>query len=413
MAQQRKNSRRIVTIAAVLAIAGALVAAFWPRAEMVDLGRTERQDMALTIDEEGRTRVRDAYVVSTPVDGRLMRVGVVPGDPVRRGASVVAQMLPINPAALDARTREQAKAAVDAARAGLRVAEADLAAAEADLDLARSDLRRTSELADRGTVSRAALDRARSTAQAALAHKNTAEAAIAQREAQLASAQAQLIGFDDLGLLTALEVERGEEIPIYAPADGRVLQVFEENETILSAGTPILEIGNIEEGLEVVTRLLSRDAVQVSTGDPVLVEDWGGAGALTGTVTRVEPLGVTRVSTLGVEEQRVNVIIRLDTPAEARAGLGHGFRVEVRIVIWNGTDVLTVPSAALIRRGAAWAVFVIEAGRAELREIEVGRDNGLRAEVLGGLDDGAAVVLYPAPGLTGGSKVTERVTEGG
>lgn len=406
---QRKWSRPVLIALAVLVVTGGLGAAFWPKPVMVDLGQVVRGEMTVTIDEEGRTRVREAYIVSTPVEGRLMRVHGHPGDPVTRNATVVAQMRPTNPAALDVRTREQARAAVEAARAALQVAEADLEAAKADLDLAESDLARTSELAERGTTTQAALDRARSTARAAQAHRGTAEAAIAQRKAELASAQAQLIGFDDRGLVAALESQLGDEIPIYAPADGRILRVIHENESTVAAGTPIMEIGDIENDLEVVTELMSSDAVQVSKGNGVIIENWGGPEALSGTVDLIEPRGVTKTSTLGVEEQRVNVVIRLDSPVDQRPGLGDGFRVETRILIWHDDDALTVPSSALLRVDGGWAVFRVSGRLAVLQRIAVGRDNGSLAEVLDGLEEGETVVLYPPPGLSDGDAVERRV----
>ncbi|NND43040.1 MAG: RND transporter, partial [Silicimonas sp.] len=204
MAKAKKRSRLILTTVALLLVAGALAVAFWPRPTMVDIGEVTRGNMRLTIDEEGRTRVRDAYIVSTPVAGQLQRVSVQPGDPVVRRHTIVAHMRPTNPAALDVRTREQAQAAVTAAQAALRVARADLNAAIANRDLAETELSRTEQLVDRGISSEAALDRARQSARVMQANVDTAEAAIAMREAEIANAQAQLIGFDDHGLATAI-----------------------------------------------------------------------------------------------------------------------------------------------------------------------------------------------------------------
>ncbi|WP_172292181.1 efflux RND transporter periplasmic adaptor subunit [Pseudoruegeria sp. HB172150] len=408
---RKKLSRPILTIGAAILVVAALTAAFWPRATMVDIGEVSRGEMMLTIDEEGRTRVRDAFVVSTPVDGRLLRVEVRPGDAVTENASVVAQMRPANPSALDARTRGQAMAAVEAAEAALRVAEANLEAARADLDVANSDVERARRLAESGTVSQAALDRAEGQARAAEAGLHTAEAAIAQRRAELQSAQAQLIGFDDRGLLDALEAQLGDVMPIYSPTDGVILRVINEDETTLPAGSPILEVGDVRDNLEVVVELISSDAVQVSVGDDVIIESWGGPGSLAGTVTRVEPFGQTKTSALGVEEQRVTVVVRISSPPERREGLGHGFRVETRIVIWQSEDAVIVPSSALFRDGDGWAVFVVRDERAETQAVEIGRDNGLLAEVLGGLEPGEQVVQFPSATLTAGTRVAQRVVE--
>ena len=408
MAKAKKRSRHVLTIAAVLLVAGALAAAFWPKPTMVDMGAVTRGTMRLTIDEEGRTRVRNAYVVSTPVAGQLQRVRVQPGDPVERGKTIVAHMRPSNPAALDVRTREQAFAAVNAAEAALRVARADLNAALAHRDLAQTELARTEQLVERGISTDAALDRARQTARVAEANVDTAKAAISMRVAEIANAQAQLIGFDDPRLAAAIGTA-SNDIPLHAPADGRILRVMQQSETSLPAGAPIMEIGNVESDLEVVVDLLSTDAVQVSIDDPVIIADWGGSGELTGKVIRVDPFGVTQFSALGVEEQRVNAVIAFASPPEDYAGLGHGFRVETRIIVWQSEDTLIVPASALFRSRDSWAVFVVENDIATLRTVEIGPNNGIEAQVISGLAEGDRVVLYPSSGLSEGMSVAERV----
>jgi len=319
-------------------------------------------------------------------------------------------MRPSDPVALDIRTREQARAAVVAAEAALRLAEADLLSADAADDLARSDLERTERLAASGTASQAALDRARGQARSTAAMLETARAAIAMRQAELQSARATLIGFDDQGLARALEPE-DEDIPLLAPADGRILRLFQQSETAMGAGTPILEIGDIAGDLEVVAELLSSDAVQVAVGDPVRIEDWGGPDALAGTVARIDPVGVTRVSALGVEEQRVTVVVALTDPPEARAALGHGYRVEARIVVWQAEAALIAPNAALFRHEGGWAVFRAADGAARLTPVGIGRMNGTQAEVLAGLQAGDRIVLYPSAALTDGQAVTQRIVE--
>lgn len=411
MAKAQKRSRLILSILVLALIAGALAAAFWPRPTMVDLGEVTRGPMRVTIDEEGRTRVAEAYVVSTPVAGRLQRVQVNPGDPVIRGQTVVAHMLPTNPAALDVRTREQAQAAVQAAEAALRVARADLNAAIANRDLAESELSRTEQLAERQLASQAALDRARQNLRVSDAAVETAEAAIAMREAEVANARAQLIGFDDQGLASALGAARSDDIPLYAPADGRILRIIQQSETTLPAGAPIMEIGDITGALEVVVDLISSDAVQVETGDPVIIEDWGGAATLDGEVRRIDPFGITVFSALGVEEQRVPVTVALTGPPEDRRALGHGYRVEARIVVWQNADALRVPASALFRTGPDWSVFVAEEGVARLRRVGIGRNNGIVAEVLDGLSAGERVILYPSAAITDGTSVAQRSVE--
>lgn len=409
MAKAKKRSRLILTAVTVLLVGGALTVAFWPKPTMVDMGTVTIGTMQLTIDEEGRTRVRDAYIVSTPVAGQLQRVSVQPGDPVVRGETIVAHMRPINPAALDVRTREQAQAVVDAAQAALRVARADLNAALANRDLTQTELGRTEQLVERGISSVAALDSARQRARVAQANVDTAEAAISMREAEITNAQAQLIGFDDRGLAAAMG-PMSDDIPIHAPAEGRVLRVIQQSETTLPAGAPIMEIGNIDSDLEVVVELLSTDAVQVTVGDPVIIGDWGGPTELRGEVVRVDPFGVTQFSALGVEEQRVNAVIAFASPSTDYPGLGHGFRVETQIVVWQVEDTLIVPSSALFRSRDVWAVFVVVDGTAQLRAIQIGPNNGIEAQVTDGLTEGDRVILYPSSGLSEGMSVAERVT---
>ncbi|KPP88341.1 MAG: type 1 secretion system HlyD family membrane fusion component [Rhodobacteraceae bacterium HLUCCA08] len=410
MAKVHRRTRLWLALITLALVAGAITLALWPRPMMVDFAAVTEGPMEVTIDEEGRTRVGEAYVVSAPVSGTLLRVSVQPGDPVRGGETVVAHMRPSDPVALDIRTREQARAAVVAAEAALRLAEADLLSADAADDLARSDLERTERLAASGTASQAALDRARGQARSTAAMLETARAAIAMRQAELQSARATLIGFDDQGLARALEPE-DEDIPLLAPADGRILRLFQQSETAMGAGTPILEIGDIAGDLEVVAELLSSDAVQVAVGDPVRIEDWGGPDALAGTVARIDPVGVTRVSALGVEEQRVTVVVALTDPPEARAALGHGYRVEARIVVWQAEAALIAPNAALFRHEGGWAVFRAADGAARLTPVGIGRMNGTQAEVLAGLQAGDRIVLYPSAALTDGQAVTQRIVE--
>ncbi|WP_102867036.1 efflux RND transporter periplasmic adaptor subunit [Pseudovibrio exalbescens] len=403
---RKKRSRLILTTGALVVLGAALTYSFWPQPTPVDMGTVERGPMRVAVIEEGRTRVHDAYVVSTPVAGRLLRVGVLPGDPVVRGETVVAQMLPTNPSALDVRTREQARAAVTAAEAALRVARADLNKAIADLELRESDLERFKKLSDSETVSRVAYERTLREARLAHATRDRAEAAISMREAELANARARLINFNDPAY--AAKIDASEGIPLYAPATGRILQVMQKSETTLPVGTPIMEIGDVESDLEVVVELLSTDAVQVSKGDPVIIEAWGGVQSLNGVVDRVDPWGFTKFSALGVEEQRVNAVVHFTDPPATRESLGHGYRVEAQIITWENENALKIPSNALFREGTDWAVFTVADGRARLTPVEVGRNNGIHAEILKGLEEGTTIIQYPASGIEDGLRVTPR-----
>lgn len=407
----RKRSRSFLTVTAIVALGAALTFAFWPRPIWVDIGDVTLDTMRLTIDEEGRTRVRNAYVISTPVAGRLLRVEVDPGDPVEKNKTIIAQMRPSNPAVLDVRSREQARFAEAAANAALHLARAQLNRAIADQELANTNLTRIQILHQKGTVSQIELDRAVHESRATRSAVDTAKAAIEIRQAELENARAQLIGFEDQQRLAtmAAPVEPTDEIPIRAPITGQVLRIMQQSETTLPVGAAIMEVGNINSDLEVLVELLSTDAVQVAAGDRVLIEKWGGSGTLDAVVTRVDPWGFTKFSALGVEEQRVNTIIRFDDDSKpAQMGLGHGFQVKTRIIVWEDNNALIVPSSALFREGQRWAVFLVEEGRAKLRQVDIGHNNGVQAQVINGLEPGDRVVLYPAAGLSNGMRVAQR-----
>ena len=405
---RKKISRKFFTFGAVALIAAALAYAFRPLPLEVDMEEAARRPMTLTVDEEGRTRVRDAYTVSAPVDGRLLRVEVRPGDVVSAGKSVVARMVPSAPTPLDARDETGARAALAAAEAALKLARADRERAVADRDLAQVQLRRIKGLRSSGAASQLQLDQAEREARTTAAALHNAEAAIAVREAERKGALSRLRRFGDKGAGT--ETTEANVIPICAPADGRVLRVMRESEGPLSAGTPLMEVGDVENGLEVVIELLSSEAVRVTSGDRVVLSGWGGDRPLNGIVEKIEPFAFTKVSALGVEEQRVNVVVRFTDLQESLGRLGHGFRVEARIVVWEDRDALTVPSSALFRSDGdgKWAVFVVEDGIARLRTIEAGRDNGIEAQILDGLRPGEQVILYPASDLTDGARVVRR-----
>ncbi len=398
-------SRSVFVAFAATLLVLALAYAFWPRPVPVDIGIVVTQPMMDTVNEDGRTRVHDAYVVSTPVAGRLRRVDVEPGDPVERGEDIVAYMAPSNPAVLDVRTREQARTNVSASEAALRLAQAERNRAVADQELADSELERQIYLRDNGISSQAALDRFVRQSRSASAALDSADAAVSVREAELANAQSMLSGMDGS---PSAEIQILEDIPIRAPASGRVLRLIQQSETTLPAGSPILEIGNVESDLEVVVELLSTDAVQVSPGQRVLIADWGGAYDIEGIVDRVDPWAFTKFSALGVEEQRVNTMIRFADPADRPASLGHGYRVVTRIIIWEQEDALVVPSSALFRVGEHWSVYAVRNGRARSVRVELDRNNGLQAHILSGLEEGDSVVLFPSSALTDNTAVTAR-----
>ncbi len=372
----------------------------------VDIGEVARSHLVVTIDEEGKTRVHDAYVVATPVTGRLLRVEVESGDPVFAGESLVAKMLPENPRVLDVRSLTEARAEVKAAEAALLAARAECNKAAADKELADINLLRIRRLRETEVVSREELDRALREANVAKAAFQAAKATIGVRQAEVDSTQARLISYNDKQKANPDKSE--QVIAIHAPVTGRVLRLLQESESTLPAGTGVVEIGDIDNDLEVLVELLSSDAVQVSPGDRVLILGWGGPETLSGTVQRVEPRGFTKVSALGVEEQRVNTIVSFTGPREKLTNLGHGFRVEVKIVVWEMKNALVVPSSALFRDGSDWAVFQVKDDTATLRLVQIGQNNGVEAQVLGGLELGDRVILYPSAELSDGIAVVER-----
>jgi HlyD family secretion protein len=366
-------------LAAGLAVAVGIAWLAWPRPLKVETDVVDRGPVARTLVDEGRTRIHDVFVVAAPVGGDLRRITLHAGDPVDRG-QVVATLGPADPSLLDARTVAAAQAAVSAARAGL-------ASAEADADLARRDQARIASLATQGYASRAALD-------AADAGLRAARARIAARQAELRGALV-LAGSPAAGAL--------RETPVRSPANGQVLRILQESRGVVAAGTPLLEVGNPAE-MEVVADFLSQDATQVRPGAAASLEGWGGEAPIPARVTRVEPYARTRISALGVEEQRVSVILRLIDPASAPP-LGHGFRVDARITLSEVADALRVPADALVRQGDSWAVYRVDGGRARLTPVRTGIGDDRHRVVLEGLSNGDRVVLYPASTLEDGARV--------
>jgi HlyD family secretion protein len=388
-----KSPRLLLAIAIVAAIA---VAAFWPETVVVDVVTASEGPMQVTIDEEGETRVRERFVISAPVAGRITRIELEPGDEVRRGVTELVRMTPQAAPLLDLRTRTELSAAVDAARAAVGQAEAERGRAAASLTRARSALARQESLADAGLVTRDELEAAQTTVATADEAARAAEFAVSRAEYELQLARARL----------QTPAGSGANIAITAPIDGAVLKRLHESAAVVAAGEPLLEIGDPNQ-LEIVSDLLSTDAVRVPRGAEVLIDRWGGDHPLHGRVRRVEPSGFMKISALGVEEQRVNVIIDLADAAAARA-LGDGFRVEVRIITWSAERVLKVPVGSLFRRGEGWALFVVADGVARLQPVELGERNDTEAQIVGGISAGQTVVLHPPDTLSDGTRVAVR-----
>jgi HlyD family secretion protein len=388
---------RVLAGAALVAVLAAV--ALWPQSIEAEVAVVGKGPLQVTVDEEGETRVRDRFVVSAPVAGRVLRIELEPGDPVARGA-VGATFLPADPVLLDARARAEARAAEGAAEAAVGRARAERERAKAALALARSERDRTRELAGQRIVSSEMLEARETAFRAAEEAVRAAEFAVRTAEHEREMAQARVATPPRAG---------GRQTTIRAPIDGVVLRRVRESESVVAAGEPLLELGDPRR-LEIVSDLLSTDAVKVRPGNPVLIEQWGGDRTLGGRVRRVEPSGFMKISALGVEEQRVNVVVDFDDPAGAWAALGDGYRVEVRIVIWEAPEVVKVPTTSLFRRGEEWAVFAVEGGRARERPVGVGRRNGLEAEITSGLAAGARVIVHPSDRVQDGTRVAARET---
>ena len=404
------TGRRLVLGVVAAAVIGATVIALLPKPLPVETAPAAAGPLTVSIDEEGRTRARDRFTVAAPTAGRLERIVLRAGDPVARGQSLAVLHL----APLDQRERAAAEGKLHAAEALQRESVENLARAKTDAAQAARDRERAEQLFKKGYNALQELEQARSAETAALKSAEAARFRVEAAASEVAVAQAALLA----GEGGAADERR--RISLRAPVDGRVLGVLEQSERVVPAGTPILEIGDASR-LEIVIEVLSTDAVRVRPGMTVNLAGWGGEGTLPATVRTVEPAAFTKVSALGVEEQRVRVIADLAGPP---GSLGDGYRVEARIVTWSAASVLKVPASAIFRRAAAsasaaghaspegeapdWAVFVVADGRAQLRPVEPGHRASAEVEILKGIAAGERVVLHPPNELRDGARVSTR-----
>ncbi len=397
--------RRALMLLVVAIVVAGTVYALMPKPVAADLATVDRGEIEVTIDEEGVARIRDVYTVSAPVGGHLDRLPLEVGDPVVKNETVVAEIRPSAPSFIDERTRRELEASMSAASAAVQLAEAELAKAQADLRMREADLDRSEQLHESGTISGRAMDEAQTAADSARAAVRQSQANLDLQRSELASAEARLIqpnGEDASGGGACC-------VQIRAPVSGVVLKVMAKSAQVIAAGTQIAEIGDPAD-MEVAVDLLSADAVRVETGAPAYIEGWGGSKALSAKVRRVEPSAFTKVSALGIEEQRVNVLLDLMDPRSAWESLGHEFRVLVRIVVWRKSDVIRVPLAALYRRGEEWTVFKVVKGRAVATPVTIDHRNTHFAEVLDGLQPGDIVILHPSDQIEEGVAVEPRRT---
>ena len=397
-----RRAKAMMLIGGALA-AGALVWAFRPQPIAVDLSAVTRGDLRVTIDEEGMTRVRDRYVVAAPVAGRLQRIALRPGDSVSAGTTVVATFLPATPAPLDPRTRAETLSRLKAAQAAREQARIALERARDEAAFNRSELARYREIAKFGGATDERMAAVELQARTSDAQLHTSDIALQRASHEVEAIGAVLRQFDD----TAAASGGRTAVTLRSPVSGVILRVHQESEMPVAAGTPLVDVGN-PGLLEVVVDLLSTDAVKVKPGFPALITGWGGDATLHARVRRVEPSGFTKLSALGVEEQRVNVVLDFQDPAHTARTLGDGYRVEVSVIVSECRDVLKVPTSALFRVADRWYVFAARNGRASTAEIQLGQRNAVEAEVVSGLAENDAVIVHPGDTIADGVAVIQR-----
>ncbi len=389
-----------VIFAIMVVIIAFLMWSFWPQPVLVEAALVKRAPMTVTIEEEGRTRVIDRYVVSAPVDGVACRTQLDVGDAVEQGQMLLS-IRPLASQVLDPRSRAQARARVDAAQSALQAAQEQANAATAAAQLAANELKRLKPLLERGVISHDVFDKAQTEANTTAAAKRSADFNVEVARYELKAAKSVL------EYTTLDSGEPVERVPVRSPITGRVLKVAHECEGPVRTGDPLLEVGD-PSALEVEVDVLSADAVKIKPGMTVLFDRWGGEQPLHGVVRTVEPVAFTKVSALGVEEQRVLIICDFTSPQEQWQSLGDGYRVEARFVLWHEDDVLQVPASSLFRYQDGWAVFVIENSHAHRRMVKVGQRDGLTAQILEGVKQAERVINHPSDEVEDGRSVKTR-----
>lgn len=399
MANGRHRIRRTLPWLGALALLALIMWGLWPKPVVVETGVVANSPLTVRVSEEGKTRVRNRYIVAAPVAGNMRRVPLKPGDTVEAGKTILTNIEPIATPLLDPRARVQAEAVVSMHEASRKRAEESLTAARAALTLAEDDRDRMRSVKRDGSVSESDRDRMETEAAIKAAEVRAAEFAMQVIDYELAQASAVL---ERPEIITA-----GNLVEVKSPVSGRVLKVMQESETVVTPGMAILEIGDPHD-IEIEAEILSRDAVAIQPGDSVEIDQWGGDAPLKGRVRRVEPAAFTKISALGVEEQRVIVLSDLIDPPEAARALGDRYRVEVRVAVWHADKVLAVPAGALFREGNAWKTYIHQNGRARLVTVQAGHSDGRFTEVLSGLSAGDKVLMHPPDAVGDGSRIRER-----
>ncbi len=385
------------TVAATVAAAtvAGLVLALRPKPVLIEIATVSQGQLRVTVDEDGRTRVQDRHVVTAPLSGNLARIELEPGNSVVEG-TVLALIEPTAPPLLDARAKNELHARSHAAEAGARQADSAVGRAEVRRTFAARQLERLRKLAATGAASAEEIDTAELDAEAAARERDAARFAARVARYEVETAKAALARSSDSAST--------EQFEIRSPIVGTVLRIMRESEGVVAAGTPLMEVAD-PRALEIVVDVLTADAVEIEVGDLVEIQRWGGPEALQGHVRLVAPSAFTKVSSLGVEEQRVDVIVRLDEPYERWQALGDGYAVVASIVVWEQNDAVTVPTASLVRTGDNWGVFVVEEGAARLRPVTVGKRGALAVQVTEGVSPGELLVLHPSDRIRDGVAV--------
>jgi len=396
--------KRVVGALVLIAAIVVVIWFVWPRPILADLAAVTSGPMEVTVEDEGKTRVRNVYTVSAPLVGRVLRNPRRVGDQVAADETIVAVLQPMAPSLLDVRSREEVQAAIAAAEAAVKFAEAEVRRIDAALEYSRTELTRAQALFRTNTIAAKMLDKAKFDVETNEAALVSAKAQLDVRRHEQHNAAARLIDPN-----SAAQPGPNCCVQIRAPVSGRVLKINQESETIVQPGTPLIEIGDVLD-LEIVADLLSTDAVQIKDGASVRIDGWGGP-AIQGRVTRVDPAGFLKVSALGIEEQRVRTVIDFVDPPRTWSRLGHDFRVIVHVRIWDAENALTLPVGALFRKGDDWAVFAVKDGRARTTLLRIGRRNNRVAEVLSGLSAGDQVVLHPSDRIKDGIAIAARVSQ--
>ncbi|MDR3370118.1 HlyD family efflux transporter periplasmic adaptor subunit [Rhodoferax sp.] len=390
--------RRTVLLLTGVIVVWGLYAGLRPQAVEVDMAQVSRAALRATLEQEGRTRVLERYTVTAPVAGYARRIALNVGDAVQRD-DVLAVLEPLRAEPLDPRQHAEALARIAAAQANVSALQQRANASASTASLAQMQLQRTQSLRLQGHVSAAAEDQAAAQAQSSQADLRSAQFAVTTAQHDLEAARAVLH--------YATTGSASPQVAVRAPVAGRVLKIVHKSEGSVATGQALVEIGD-PHALEVEVDLLSADAVRIHPGTRVVFERWGGDGTLEGVVRLIEPAAFTKVSALGVEEQRVWVIVSFTSPASRWQGLGDGYRVEASFILWEGQDILQIPASALFREGNGWATFVVMNGKTSKRVVQVGQRNGLQAQILSGVQVDEQVISHPDDRVREGVAVTQR-----